>query len=100
MDAFEQWMTVFWEASVKQRGILTGKKRAVCICPACPAYNRCAQETGESVYCITGKSHLCITEDRGCSCKVCSLVPELGLRYHAFCQMGGESAQRYEHELH
>jgi len=100
MDAFEQWLAAFWEKSVKQRKSLAKEKQSVCVCSSCPTYNRSAQETGESVYCITGKSHLCITENCSCTCRKCNIVTELGLKYHEFCIKGGEAAQRYEHELH
>ena len=100
MDALEQWLNTFWQSSIKQRTLLTREKQSVCVCSSCSSYNRCAGEIHESVYCITGKSHLCITEDRGCTCTRCPLVAELGLKYSGFCRDGAEAAQRYEHELH
>ena len=100
MDAFEQWLTTFWESSVKQRSELTNKKQSVCVCSSCSSYTRCAGEIHESVYCITGKSHLCITEYGGCTCNRCPIVAELGLKYSGFCRDGAEAAQRYAHELY
>ena len=100
MDQLELWLSTFWESSAKQRTALTQKKQEVCMCPSCPSYTRCAGEIHESVYCITGKSQLCITDDRGCSCVTCPLVADLGLKYTGFCRGGAEAAQRYEHELH
>jgi hypothetical protein len=52
------------------------------------------------LYCIAGKSMLCISEDAGCTCRKCPVTQELGLRYHDFCLKGAEAAQRYEHEVH
>jgi hypothetical protein len=100
MDAFEQWLNMSWEKNAKERKQITNQKRAVCICPACPSYNRCAQENHELLYCIAGKSMLCISEDAGCTCRKCPVTEELGLIYHDFCLKGAEAAQRYEQEVH
>jgi Protein of unknown function (DUF2769) len=99
MDIFEQWLNMSWEKSAKDRKNLMDEKRSACRCQACPSYNRCALEHHELLYCITGKSMLCISEDSGCTCRNCSVMTELGLMYHDFCMKGGEAAQRYEHEL-
>jgi hypothetical protein len=100
MDAFEQWLNRSWEKNAKERKQITLKKREICLCPECPSYNRCAREHDELLYCITGKSMLCISEDAGCTCKKCPVTRDLGLMYHDFCLKGGEAAQRYEHEVH
>jgi hypothetical protein len=100
MDAFEQWLNMSWEKNAKEHKQLTHEKRAVCTCPACPSYNRCARENHELLYCIAGKSMLCILEDKGCTCRKCPVTEELGLTYHDFCLKSGEAAQRYEHEVH
>ena len=100
MDIFEQWLDTFWQIPARERkGYLAVKKNA-CICPECPSYNRCAGESRELAYCISGKSPLCISEDRGCTCRHCPATPELDLKYHDFCFKGSEAVQRYEHELH
>ena len=100
MDIFEQWLDDSWEKSAKERKYLVNEKRSVCCCPKCPSYDRCAQEQNELLYCITGKSMLCISEDNGCVCRNCPVMAGLGLRYQNFCLNGGEAAQRYEHEVH
>lgn len=100
MDIFEQWMNSWIEKNIHERKLWAQENLTLCSCTTCPSYNRCAHDRHESLYCITGKSMLCITEDLGCICKTCRLVPELGLKYHDFCMKGGESAQRYEHEQH
>ena len=100
MDAFEQWLNMTWEKNAKERKQITHEKRQSCTCPACPSYNLCAREHNEVLYCITGKSMLCISEDAGCTCRTCKVTRELGLRYQYFCINGGEAAQRYEHEVH
>lgn len=100
MDAFEQWINMSWEKNAKERRQVTLEKRQSCLCPACPSYNRCAREQNEMLYCITGKSMLCISRDAGCTCRNCPVTRELGLMYQNFCMSGGEAAQRYEHEVH
>jgi len=100
MDIFEQWLNESWERSAKEHKYLVNEKRLVCCCPACPSYNRCAREQNELLYCITGKSMLCISEDSGCTCRNCPVMTGLGLRYQSFCLNGGEAAQRYENEVH
>ena len=65
MDVFEQWLNMSWEKNAKERKQITNEKRSVCICPVCPSYNRCARENNELLYCIAGKSMLCISEDDG-----------------------------------
>jgi hypothetical protein len=100
MDAFEQWLNMSWEKNAKERKQITNEKRAMCICPVCPSYNRCAQENHELLYCIAGKSMLCISSDAGCTCRKCRVTDELGLIYQNFCLKGAEAAQRYENEVH
>jgi len=100
MDLFEQWLNLSWEKSAKDRKNLMNEKRSVCRCPACHSYNRCAREHHELLYCITGKSMLCISEDAGCTCGDCPVMTDLGLRHQYFCMKGGEAAQRYEQEVH
>jgi hypothetical protein len=100
MDMFEQWLENSWMRNAHEKKAIMEEKRLVCTCPACPSYNRCAGESKELVYCISGKSPLCITKDLGCSCRKCPVTPMLGLKYHDFCFKGSEAAQRYEHEVH
>ena len=70
-----------------------------CICQGCPTYNACATDAGELLYCLTGKSFHCITEDLGCVCPSCPLVDELGLDNLTFCILGAEADQRYDRRL-
>ena len=100
MDAFEQWLDTMWQVPARERREYMAVKRAACTCPKCPSYNRCAEGSKELVYCITGKSPLCISESRGCTCRNCAVPSGLGLKYHDFCTMGNEAAQRYENEVH
>jgi hypothetical protein len=99
MDTFEQWMGRYLELNAHERKALLHDKMAICTCTVCPSYNRCAREKEEIFYCFNGKSMLCISEDRGCTCKTCAFCKDLGMKYHDFCLKGSETAQRYEHEL-
>jgi len=100
MDTFEQWLNNFWLMNARDRKSIMANKKAACACPKCPSYTLCADECKELVFCITGKSPIHISEDSGCSCRNCSIPPEIGLIYHDFCFRGSEAAQRYEHEVH
>ena len=100
MDVFEHWLDNAWLKNAHDRKEIMEAKRAACSCPACPSFNRCAGENKELIYCITGKSQLCISEDRGCTCRNCLVMQELRLKYHDFCMKGSEAAQRYEDEVH
>jgi hypothetical protein len=100
MDLFEQWFEQSWQMKLPAKKAIMEEKRAACACSTCPSYNRCAAQSKELVYCITGKSPLCISLDNGCSCRNCSVISDLGLKYHDFCLKGSEAAQRYEHEVH
>jgi hypothetical protein len=100
MDTFEQWLNMSWEVSARERKYLMNEKRSACSCPSCHSYNRCAREHNELLYCITGKSMLCISEDVGCVCRNCPVMRDLGLMHQYFCMRGGEAAQRYEGEVH
>ncbi len=73
--------------------------RKECICEGCPTYNSCATGAGELLYCLTGKSFRCITEDLGCICPSCPLVDEMGLENLTFCLLGEEAAQRYDRQI-
>ncbi len=100
MDVFEQWLDTFWQMPARGRKEYMAVKKAACTCPKCPSYNRCAEGSKELVYCITGKSPLCIAENHGCTCTDCAVPSGLGLKYRNFCTGGSEAAQRYEHEVH
>lgn len=71
------------------------KLRQECICPQCPTYTPCARDAQELLYCVTGRSPRCITEDLGCICPSCPVTAEIGLEHLTFCILGSEAAQRY-----
>jgi hypothetical protein len=72
---------------------------ALCRCPGCPTYTRCAGDAGELLFCLAGRSFLCITEEKGCICPACPVAAEFGLKHTVFCRRGNEKTQRYEHGL-
>jgi hypothetical protein len=93
-------MDRFWQKNAKERKEMSQEKRAACTCPLCPSYNRCARDNHELIYCIAGKSQLCITDGQGCTCINCPVTRQMGLKHDCFCIKGGEAAQRYAQEQH
>ena len=70
--------------------------KKICICPQCPTNNECAKNAKEILFCSTGRSFHCITENKGCLCPGCPVAKQMGLRYQSFCLMGNEKAQRFD----
>jgi hypothetical protein len=68
----------------------------LCTCPSCPTYNKCAKNAKELLFCVTGKSFMCISDDKGCICPTCPVTEVIGLKQTSFCIKGSEKAQRYE----
>jgi hypothetical protein len=95
MDTFEQMVRNWMGMSPEQQKTGMEMTRKKCICPVCPSYTGCAEKAGELVFCATGRSFVCITEDRGCICPDCPVMPEYGMKNQAFCIRGSEPAQRY-----
>jgi hypothetical protein len=99
MDKFEQMMQTVKGMSPAELTKEMDKYKGVCICPKCPTHTTCAKKAQEILFCITGKSFMCISEDKGCNCPTCPVTPEFGLKNKSFCMKGAEKAQRYEHSL-
>ncbi|HTX61938.1 MAG TPA: DUF2769 domain-containing protein [Methanobacterium sp.] len=66
-----------------------------CVCPICPTFNQCSRETGENIFCISGKSN-CIETEKGCLCPTCPLALKyrLGVIHNFYCRQGSELEQR------
>lgn len=73
--------------------------KPVCMCPQCPTHNDCAKDVKELLFCSTGRSFHCITENNGCLCPGCPVAKQMGLKYISFCLMGNEKAQRFDAAL-
>lgn len=99
MDKFEETILSMWGMTPKDREESDGKYAALCTCPACPTYTACAKEARELLFCLKGKSFLCITDEKGCICPSCPITMEFGFRHTLFCRRGNEKTQRYEHGL-
>jgi hypothetical protein len=99
MDKFEQMMKDVKGMSAAEMTKELEKYKNVCICPKCPTHNKCAKNANEILFCLVGKSFMCISEDKGCICPTCPNTPEFGLKNKSFCMKGAEKAQRYEHAL-
>lgn len=83
-----------FEATLKEKAQDMERLRKDCICPDCPTYTDCARNAKELLYCVTGRSPSCITEDFGCICPGCPVTVELGLEYQTFCIGGSEAELR------
>jgi len=99
MDTFEKTMESISKKSKKEQADLIADFKSKCLCPTCPTYNNCASKAGEKLFCVTGKSFMCISEDKGCFCPQCPIGKEVGLKHQKFCLKGSEMAQRYENTL-
>lgn len=99
MDKFEEKMLSMTGMSEAEMAEAMRKGAEMCTCPTCPTYNRCAKEAKELLFCATGKSFMCISDEKGCICPTCPVSKDFGLTYKFFCTKGSEKAQRYEHAL-
>ncbi|NYT04845.1 MAG: DUF2769 domain-containing protein [Methanomicrobiales archaeon] len=99
MDLFEEKMKALKDMAPENQMQVVGKLKERCPCPTCPSYTGCAKNAGETLFCTTGKSFMCISEEKGCSCPTCPIAKEMGLKYQFFCTRGSEKAQRYENTI-
>lgn len=99
MDTFEKTMESVSKKTPKEQADLIADFKSKCPCPTCPTYNNCASKAGEKLFCINGKSFMCISDDKGCACPQCPIGKEVGLKHQKFCLRGSEMAQRYESTL-
>ena len=99
MSRFEEKQKAMQQMPPEELAQMMENLKARCPCPTCPSYNDCAKNAGETLFCATGKSFMCISEEKGCICPKCPIAEELGLRHSYFCTRGSEKAQRYEHTL-
>lgn len=99
MDTFEETILSMFGMSPAEKAEAAVKFSALCICPSCPTYNLCAKKAQELLFCLKGKSFLCISDEKGCTCPACPVTTEFGYRHRFFCTKGSETAQRYEHGL-
>lgn len=99
MDKFEQIMKDVKRTPPAQLDRDMENYKDMCHCPKCPTYTTCARNAKERVFCLFGKSFMCISEQKACICPTCPLTHEFGLKNNSFCMKGAEKAQRYEHTL-
>ena len=85
MDTFEKTMESVSKKTPKEQADLIADFKSKCPCPTCPTYNNCASKAGEKLFCINGKSFMCISDDKGCSCPQCPIGKEVGLKHQKFC---------------
>lgn len=99
MDKFEQAVQAMAKMPPGELMKAMEENNRLCTCPSCPTYNNCAKKGKELMFCATGKSFMCISEDKGCICPTCPITGTLGLKYKSYCTKGSEKAQRYEHTI-
>jgi hypothetical protein len=99
MDKFEQMMKDVKGTSPAQLNKDMEKYKDICHCMMCPTHTTCAKNAKERVFCLVGKSFMCISEQKACICPTCPLTQEFGLKHTSFCMKGAEKAQRYEQAL-
>ncbi|MGE3063511.1 MAG: DUF2769 domain-containing protein [bacterium] len=62
-----------------------------CLCGKCPSHSECGEGGGHCLSMISGS--ICVTEDRGCKCKKCSVHKENNFRFDLYCMKGSEEQQ-------
>lgn len=96
MDVFDTKMKEFRKLPKAEQDKITEQKKAICPCPSCPTYTRCSINQEEKLFCMLGKSFMCISFQEGCICPECQVSKDMGLRNKYFCIHGDEKGQRYE----
>ena len=99
VDKFEELHKEWAKVPASKQMKMDEAKKAECTCPKCPTYTSCAKNAQELLFCMKGKSFMCISEDKGCICPSCPVTSEYGLKNKFFCLKGAEKAQRYEHTV-
>jgi hypothetical protein len=99
MDKFEEKAQMMAKMPPAELAKTLDSLRGLCFCPGCPTYNNCAKSAKELLFCVTGKSFMCISAEKECRCPGCPVTKDLGLKYKFFCTRGAEKAQRYEKAL-
>jgi hypothetical protein len=44
-----------------------------CPCGGCPTYTGCTSGAREKLFCVVGRSFMCISQDKGCICPTCPI---------------------------
>ncbi|MHA1410329.1 MAG: DUF2769 domain-containing protein [Candidatus Odinarchaeia archaeon] len=94
MDKFEETMSKMATMTPEQAKLAMQENMKLCTCPQCPSYNNCAKDNNELLYCATGKSPTCITDEAGCICPSCPVTPKMGLKNLYYCTRGSEKEIR------
>ena len=95
MDTFEALILEMKKLPAEERDLMMQEKMTHCICPQCPTYTSCSINEQEKAFCLVGNSFQCISFEKGCICKDCSLYKESGFKHKKFCTQGDEKGQRY-----
>jgi hypothetical protein len=95
METYNNFEKELKKLPIEEREKLIEEKKAKCICPTCPSYNKCAIVEREKLFCMIGRSFLCISFEEGCKCDECPIKKEYKLKYNYFCTRSDEKGQRY-----
>jgi hypothetical protein len=96
MDKFEEKLNELAQMSEEDKNRSLEEIKGDCVCPICPTYNECAEKADELIFCITGKSKNCISEERSCMCPSCPFGQKhgIGVKYNFYCIRDSEIEQR------
>ena len=72
MDKFEEAVKAMTKMPKDELMKAIEESNKLCTCPSCPTYNNCAKTGKELLFCASGKSFMCISENKGCICPACS----------------------------
>ena len=93
MDKFENVIIIMSKMSAAEMMNVVKEKTDMCICPDCPTYTDCAENSQELLFCVHGTSFICISKEVDCFCPSCPVAADLGLSSNFFCTRGAEAAQ-------
>jgi hypothetical protein len=99
MDTFETLMKQMKTMSPAEQATWMDDTKKRCICPNCPTHTTCAKNNKELLFCMNGKSFMCISAEKGCLCPTCPVHADTGMKHKSYCTRGAEKAQRYENAL-
>ncbi len=92
MDKFVSLVKEMKSLPLAEQEKLIEEKKKVCICPTCPSFNKCAIVEREKLFCLLGKSFLCISFEEGCNCPTCPIAKEAGLNISTSVPVGMRKA--------
>ncbi len=99
MDPFQKMLDDLGSGDQEVNKAKMESLKKVCVCPLCPSYNKFAEDHGETLYCILGRTAPPRMDELGCICEDCPIATEGGLVNSYYCIHGSESEMRKERRL-